>query len=451
MQEIPSPPGKPISGHFHPFYKDELGFLQRTALDYPVAANIRIFHFQAALFSHPDAVEHILQKAHANYNKDVLDYQILKRVLGNGLLTSDGSFWLKQRRTAQPAFHRDRINAYSTIMTEATDGLVNRLHKRRGLTVSIDGLMMELTLKIVGEALFGQDLSSISRDVGLYFGKANNLLVKRLKAGMPAWMITPSDIPLYLAGRRLRSIVSSIIKQRKKNIKQERSAEQERNASEQRNPNLLDRLLAARDPETGEPMSENQLRDEVMTLMLAGHETTANALTWTLYLLAQHQDIYLRLREEVKSATTAQILDSQSLPYLNQVIEESMRLYPPAWIVARRTIQEDEILGYRVPAGRPVFACQYVTHRHPDFWQNPEKFDPERFSPENRKRIHRFAYFPFGGGPRLCIGAGFAMLESRIILAELVRNFGFQHSGQTVELEPLITLRPKHGLQLKVI
>ena len=198
-------------------------------------------------------------------------------------------------------------------------------------------------------------------------------------------------------------------------------------------------------------MSEKQLRDEVMTLMLAGHETTANALTWTLYLLALHRDVYEKLREEVQKASVEQILDGESLPYLNQVIEESMRLYPPAWIVSRRTVKEDEILGYRVPAGRPVFACQYVTHRHPDYWQSPEAFDPERFSSENRKRIHKFAYFPFGGGPRLCIGSGFAMLESRIILAELVRNFRFEHSGEPVELDPLITLRPRNGLRLRLI
>ncbi|MBU44007.1 MAG: cytochrome P450 [Spirochaetaceae bacterium] len=443
MRKIPSPPAKLISGHFGPFYKDELSFLYKTSLEFPVAANIRIFHFQAILFSHPEAVEHILQKAHTNYNKDVLDYQILKRVLGNGLLTSDGTFWLQQRRTAQPAFHRDRIKAYGSKMQEATDELVRSLHERRGETIPVDLIMMELTLKIVGEALFGQNLSTAAHDVGYYFGRANNLLVKRLKAGMPAWMITPSDIPLYLAARRLRSIVMSIIRKRKQNGEQAFDSGGD--------PNLLDRLLAARDPETGHPMSEKQLRDEVMTLMLAGHETTANALTWTLYLLALHRDVYEKLREEVQKASVEQILDGESLPYLNQVIEESMRLYPPAWIVSRRTVKEDEILGYRVPAGRPVFACQYVTHRHPDYWQSPEAFDPERFSSENRKRIHKFAYFPFGGGPRLCIGSGFAMLESRIILAELVRNFRFEHSGEPVELDPLITLRPRNGLRLRLI
>jgi cytochrome P450 len=463
MQRPPSPAGHFISGHLRHFYKNELSFLYKTALEFPVAASMRIFHFKATLFSSPDGVAHILQQNHQNFDKDILDYHILKRVLGNGLLTANGDFWLKQRRTAQPAFRVDRIRAYATSMHNCSRDLGYELHSRRGQVLEVDELMMKVTLRIVGQTLFGQELTGKAADVDKYFGKANSLLIRRLMIGMPAWMITPVDLPLHFATGKLRRIVDEIIAGRSqgegtvsnpKPTPPRLSSSSDSEATggvEAPMPNLLDILMHARDPETGTTMSRRQLRDEIMTLMLAGHETTAIALTWTLHLLARHPDVLARVREEIRDLNEEAISGGEQAPYLTWVIEESMRLYPPVWAVTRRTIEADTIMGYDIPAGHPVFVSQYVTHRHPEFWKDPEKFDPERFSPENRKSIPRFAYFPFGGGPRLCIGSGFAMMEARIILYHMLRDFEWETVEEPPTLQPLVTLRPAGGLRLRLL
>lgn len=393
------------------------------------------------LVNHPNGVKHVLQENYKNYDKDTLDYHILRSLLGKGLLTDDGSSWLQQRRLMQPAFHRQRVMAFGTLMTSATCTLLERWenHLREGQALDVAPEMMRLTLSIIGEALFSLDLSTESTTVGPAFTTANRLLTEHMYSPwIPFSVPTPRNRRYHQARQELSNVVYSIIRMRRQDNEDKED--------------LLSMLLHVRDEETGQGMSDRQLHDEVLTLMLAGHETTATALCWTFYLLSQHPGVEQRLHQELHDTLGGRVptvTDLPNLPYTQWVIAEAMRLYPPGWSVLRHALADDEIEGYRIPAGSTMVISQYTTHRHPTFWEHPDTFDPERFSSERSAGRPHYAYFPFGGGPRLCIGNTFALTEAQLILTTIAQHYTLRLvSGTRAEPEPLITLRPRHGLSM---
>ena len=423
---------------------DALGFLVQMQERYGDVVCIPILFGSFYVVLHPDGVQHILQENHRNYNKDVPDYHVLRLVLGKGLLTNDGESWLQQRRLIQPAFHRERLAAFGTLMTDTTltwlerwetDGFIEA-NKPLDLTQE----MSSLTLSIVGKTLFGTDLSAQTDYVGQALTTVNHLLAEAFYLPWVLWLPTLQRRRLHSARSALYTVVEEIIRERRRYRDQ--------------HDDLLTMLLEARDEETGEGMTDQQVRDEALTLLLAGHETTANALSWTLFLLAQHPHIEAKLQEEyqrVLNGLPPQIEDLPQLPTTRMVIEEAMRLYPPAWGLGRRALDNDEISGYSLPKGAYVLLFPYVTHRHPAFWERPNAFVPERFSAGPVAGRPRFAYFPFGGGPRLCIGKQFALYEAQLILATILSRYQLRLlPGTIITPEPLVTLRP-HGHLLMTV
>lgn len=393
-------------------------------------------------FTHPDHVSHILQDNHRNYQRG-RDYRRLRRLLGNGLVTNDGASWLKQRRLMQPAFHRRRIAGFGETMAQETQQMLAQWEApaSAGEPLDVSSEMMRVTLNIVSRVMFGAAVQDDAARIEPLVTMAQREVRNRLYAlvDVPEWIPLPGNRRSRNARETIDKVVTRIIAAR-------------RQSDTPQEDDLLAMLLEARDPDTGEPMDDDQLRDEVRTIFLAGHETTANALTWTWYLLAQNPDAAGKLREElarVLSGRLPTVADVPQLPYTKMVVEESMRLLPPVWSISREAIADDEIGGYRIPAGGTVIMSQYITHRHGDFWDDPDDFRPERFAPELAKERHRFAYFPFGGGPRLCIGNNFAMLEAQLLLAAIAQRYELDLvPDHPVDLEPLITLRPRHGMMM---
>ena len=451
----PGPQGHWLLGNVRQFRGDFLGTLVCWAEEYGDAIRYRFFaNYHGYIFLHPEHNKHILQDNNRNYTKLPNPVNaILVPIVGHGLLTSDGEFWLRQRRLAQPAFHRRRIAGFSTTMTGATALMLDRWQDSAQDAGHVDVLqeMMRLTLEIAGRTLFSVDLRGEADRIGPAFTAINRQFRHFSAHPLGATLLQMEWLPRtrrFLGNvARLDEVVHDIIRERRRI----RESNGERPA---KGEDLLDMLMDARDEETGQGMTDRQLRDEVMTIMLAGHETTANALTWTLYLLSQHPDVRRKVEEEVdevlggKVPTFEQIAD---LRYLNMVLQESMRLYPPAYATSRTAQEEDTIAGYDVDAGAPITISPYLTHRHPDFWEDPEKFDPQRFSPEASAARPRYAYIPFGGGPRKCIGSNFAMTEATLVLAMLTQRYRMHLlPGHPVKMEPLITLRPRHGMKMRV-
>ena len=445
----PGPKGSPLLGSMKDIQKDVLGFFTRLPLEYGEFVKFRFIFWTAYFTSSPALIKHVLQENHRNYNKQNMDYQNLKPLVGEGLLTSDGDFWLRQRRLIQPAFHKKRLQAFGDLMTETTLEMLERWEQRDHPEQAVDltGEMMRLTLSIVGKALFSQDLSREAAIVGEAFSVANEEISLRFRSLLnpPLWVPTPRNRRFTAASKSLNEVVDEIIKTRRAELgKRDEKVDQD----------LLSMLLKARDENSGEGMTDSQLRDEVMTLLLAGHETTANTLSWTWYLLSQNQGAEQRLQEELKrvlNGRTPTMDDLAELEYTRWVIQESLRLYPPAWMISRKAINDDEFNGYLIPADAIVEISPYVTHRHPKYWEDPNLFIPERFRREVSEKRVPYTYFPFGGGPRLCIGRDFAMAEAQLVLATIASRYCLEMApGHPVEPEPLITLRPRYGLSMYI-
>lgn len=445
VPRLPGPPWYTAAGNTLRFLRHSLDFSMEMRERFGDVVSVPTLMGRLTLVFHPDGVRHVLQENHLNYNKDIPDYRILSLVLGKGLLTNDGASWLQQRRLMQPAFHRDRVAAFGTVMTDTTEIWLERLKAGHVVESSqpldIPQEMSRLTLSIVCKALFGTDLPDTELErVSRALTSVNHLLAEALYLPGVLSLPTPQRHSLRAARRDLHAVVDAVVRQR-------------RESGGQRD-DLLAMLLEARDAETGEGMSDSQIRDEVLTLLLAGHETTANTLSWTFYLLAQHPDIAAQLQSEyqdVLKGRSPQMDDLQQLSLTRMVVEESMRLYPPAWAVGRHALKQDEIGGYTIPQGAYVLVFQYVTQRHPDIWEQPDVFDPWRFSAERISERPRFAYFPFGGGPRLCIGNQFALIEAQLILATILSRYQVRLSATAhVVPEPLVTLRPGGELSMTV-
>jgi len=443
----PHPPGPPwptAAQNTFSFLRKALDFLLAMRERYGDVVSVPTLVGPFTLIFHPDGVRHVLQENHRNYNKDVPDYHVLSLVLGKGLLTNDGGSWLKQRRLIQPAFHRERVAAFGTLMSETalrwTEAWETGSFIETGRPLALTQEMSSLTLSIVAEALFGTDLSAENESVGRALTTVNHLLAKGFYLPWILSLPTRERRRLHAARSALDTVVEQIIRERRRH--------------RETHGDLLEMLLEARDEETGEGMTDQQVRDEVLTLLLAGQETTANALSWTFSLLAQHPHVEARLQEEyqrVLNGRPAIIEDLPQLPFTRMVVEEAMRLYPPAWGLGRRALGNDEIGDYSIPRGAYVLVFPYVTHRHPAFWERPDEFDPERFSAKLAAERHRFAYFPFGGGPRLCLGNQFALYEAQLILAAILPRYQLRLlPGAVVTPEPLVTLRPRGGLLMTV-
>jgi cytochrome P450 len=418
-----------------------LDFLLTNQRTYGDVVRFEFFGNVVHLLVHPDAIKYVLQDNNRNYPKSET-YNQMKSLLGNGLVTSEGNFWLKQRRLAQPAFHRQRIASFGTSMTDATERMLTQWQPiaERGESFDLSAEMMSLTMQIIAKTMFSADLSqesaAIGRDVSAAFTTWNALTEARIK--LPEWLPTPNRHRFNTAMATLDKLMYRFIN--------------ERRVSGDDPGDLLSMLMNARDEETGEGMSDQQLRDEVLTIFLAGHETTSNALTWTFYALSQHPEVERRLRvelAEVLGGRTPTMADLPNLKYTLLVLEESMRLYPPVWSIERRNLEDDRVGGYYIPAGSYIVLSQHVTHRHPAFWENPDVFDPERFTPERAATRPRFAYFPFGGGPRQCIGNNFALMEAQLILATVLQHYRLSLvPGHPVVPEPMITLGQRHGMYM---
>jgi cytochrome P450 len=438
----PGPRGLPILGMLPAVRRDPTGVFMRAAQRYGEVVSFKIANRRGFLITNPADVRHVLQDNARNYHKSPL-YEKLRMTLGNGLLTSEDDFWLRQRRIAQPAFHRQRVSALADVMAAAAREAAAQWDAiaSAGRPVDIAEEMMRLTRTVVLRALLGGDLGPYSPSIDEAWTVINEYI------GESFWSLGLTD-RLPSAKRRRFQAARAILRGAVDHVINERRRHPAESAD------LLSMLLAARDEETGETMTDEQLRTEVTTFLLAGQETTSLALTWTWYLLSQHPHARQRLEtelDEVLEGRPPEYADLPRLPYTRMVIDETMRLYPPAWGFSRQAMGDDRLGGYRLPKGWMAFVIPYVLHRLPAYWPNPDAFDPDRFSPERSVDRPKFVYVPFGAGPRQCIGNQFALIEAHLSVATLAQKYRLQLAmSQRVDAWPLITLRPRYGMSMIV-
>jgi cytochrome P450 len=430
----------PLAGDLPAVRKDPLALYARAAQAGDVV-RLRLGR-DVYLLNHPDHVQRVLHENHGNYRKSFF-YARMKPLVGEGLLTSEGSAWKRRRRLAQPAFHKDRVASFARIMAEHTVAMLDRWARpaARGEPVDVTAEVMRLTLTVVGHALFGFDLLGEAEDARRAFTEALRITHERFYSlvYVPPSVPTPRNVRFARAMRVLDGVVNEVISARRR--------------EPARQDDLLGMLLEARDIETGEGLGDEELRDEVMTMVLAGHETTANALAWAFHLLSLAPDVARRLRDESTAVLgdrrLAEVDDLPRLGFATRVYQEAMRLYPPAWIFGREAIEADAFGAFTVPAGGAVAICPWLLHRDPRWWESPEGFDPDRFAPS--KMRPKYAYVPFAAGPRMCIGNAFAMMEMQIVLAMASARYRLDLvPGRRVEVEPSVTLRPRSGIWMTV-
>jgi len=430
----PGPGGSTFAFLFGDRRRDPLAFFTKIARDYGDVSQLRLLNFRTLFINHPDDIEDVLVNKARKFEKG----RVMKanmRLFGEGLLTSEGDFWLRQRRLAQPAFHRARIAAYGTTMVEYAERAMRGW--KSGEVRDIHEDMMEITLQIVGKTLFNAELTRDAKEVGETMEVLLKLAADFGKSILiPLWVPTPRNLRARMGIRRIEKIIGRIIAQKR--------------AEASDTGDLLSMLLAVRD-EDGSRMTDKQLRDETITLFLAGHETTANALSWTIWLLAQNPAAEKKFFDElagVLNGRAPNVEDMPKLTYAANILTESMRLYPPAWGMARLVKEEVEVAGYKLVPGNGVACAQWVVHRDARWFDEPERFLPERWEGDLAKRLPRFAYFPFGGGPRQCIGNSFALMEATLILATIAQKFRFKLvEGHPVKPLASITLRPQQGIR----
>ena len=425
-------------GVMREFNRDTLAFIERCR-GYGDVVHTRFLWVHAYFLYNPADIETILTTNARSYRKaESLRSPFFHRLVGNGLVTSEGEFWRRQRRLAQPAFHRQRISSYGDIMVQYAQRTIANWHEGEQRDLSRD--MTRLTLEIVVKTLFNSDVSKDADHVGQIL---TSLVKPFASQATLKWILdnrlpTPGHRRYFNAVSEIDRIVYRIIA--------------ERRASDYDEGDLLSMLLQAQDDD-GTRMSDAQLRDEVMTLFLAGHETTALALSWSWYLLASHPEAETKFHAEldqVLGGRTPAVSDMPNLKYTEMIAKEAMRLYPPAYAVGREAIEETEIGGFHVPKGTQLFAFQWVTHRDPRFFDDPAAFKPERWNGEMSEQLPKYAYFPFGGGPRQCIGNYFAMMEIVLLLATIGQRFRFELTEEKIEVLPVLSLRPKSGIKVVV-
>jgi cytochrome P450 len=438
----PGPPGEFLLGNVRPFVRDPLGFIAACTRDYGKVVRIPYFFRSLYLLSDPDDIESVLVSNHANFIKPaVLRMPGVRRVMGNGLVTSDGEFWRRQRRLAQPAFHRERVAGYSRVAVQATQQMLQRW---RGTdVVDLHREMMKLTLQIVSKTLFNAEVSEEESDIGQALDDCIQLfaMLWTFKGFFMQYFPIPSADRnrLRAAAEKLDRSIYRII------------AEHRQNGDA---GDLLSLLIAAQDND-GSQMTDQQLRDEAMTLFLAGHETTAIALCWVWLLLMDAPDVEKKLHNELHQVLDERLPtfeDISRLPYTESIVKEAIRLYPPIWSVGRHALNDFAAGGYTIPGGSEVIISQWVNHRNPEYFEQPDRFWPERWTEAFARQLAKFAYFPFSAGPRNCIGSGFAMMEATLILATMAQNISLRRvSTSFVKPFPSITLRPQGDLRVGVM
>lgn len=425
-------------GNLRAFRRDVLGLLLESSKQYGDVVRFHIGPFVVHLLNHPDHIEHVLQSHARNYDKATRSSAKIRAISGDSLLTSNGELWQRQRRLMQPSFHRHSIASLAGQMTGLTAATLARWQANiaNGEPLDIASEMMRLTFAIVGTTLLGADVGEDSSTVESAmetilthtFQRWGNII------DLPAFVPTPQNLRFRRAMQTLDQIVYRIIA--------------EHRSRKDANTDLLGMLLDVRDEETGAGLGDTELRNEAITLLLAGHETTANALAWTFYLLSQNSDAERQLQAEVSTVLGKSVPTVENLPQLKfttMVIQEAMRLYPPIWAIERRAIADDTIGGFHIPAGSSIVISPYALHRNESFWPDAKRFDPTRFATRPR------AYIPFGSGPRFCIGSEFAMMEARLIVPMVIQSCHLELvPGHPVAPQPSITLRPKNGLRMAV-
>ena len=434
------PRGRPLVGNIGEFNRDQLGFYTRCVREYGDVVPVRLGSARGLMVYHPDAIEEVLVTRNRDFVKS-RGVRLFKALIGDGLFVSEGELWLRQRRLMQPAFHRQRIAAYGEIM--AAFAARHVAGWRPGAILDMQDEMMRITRDIVAKTLFDAEVAEDARAITdaseivmEFFGER----LRSLLALVPLWLPTPANLRAHRAIRRLDAVVFRMIADRRR--------------SPGDRGDLLSLLLQAQDADDGSRMSDRQVRDEVMTLFLAGHETTAVALSWTWYLLAQHPEVEARLADELRTALDGRaptVADLPALRYPEMVVTEAMRLYPPAYGLGREAVRPTSVAGHPIPAGLIVIAPTWAVHRDPRWFAEPDAFRPERWAGDAVRRLPRFAYFPFGGGPRQCIGNTFAIMEAVLILATIAQRFRLALvPGQQVTPVPYVTLRPEPGIRMRV-
>ena len=436
----PSPDTKLFTGVMREFQRDPLRYITNCARNHGDIVLTRFLYFHCYFIFHPDFIEEILVTQSRNFIKGAsFRTPLFERIAGKGLLSSEGDFWKRQRRLAQPAFHRQRIHSYAETMVDYSLRFISKW--QAGKTLDIHQAMMELALEVVVKTLFDTDITNHTNEVG----KAMEVVVEPFASQATfKWIIdnhfpTPTHRRFYRSAQTLDNIIFKMIHDR-------------RMSGEDRG-DLLSMLLAARD-EDDSSMDNQQLRDEVMNIFIAGHETTALALTWSWYSLSQHPDVEKKLHEELDSVLGNRPPTLEDLPnliYTEKIVKEVLRLYPPAWVLNREAVEECEIGGYRFAPKSQFYGFQWVIHRDPRFFPEPDHFIPERWTEDFVKQLPRYAYFPFGGGPRLCIGNSFAMMEAVLILATIAQQFRLRLlPEQNIHPTPSISLRPNREILVQL-
>ena len=445
----PTDEGETFIGSARDFANDPLNFFEKYVPKFGEIFQLKSIFFRfiseferVVIVSNPDMVKHIMQDNNRNYIKSY-GYRVLKVLLGEGLLTSEGDFWRKQRKLIQPGFHKERLSSFVQIYADLGQELVDKWNQvEDGADVDVSKDFMVTTLNIVSRSMFSTDVADAMEVVNREFDYANERLIERIKNPfpMPLWMPLPNTVREKNSYESIKNVVAEIIEKRR--------------GSNQQYNDLLAMLMEIEDADTGEKMSNQQIQDEVITIFLAGHETTAVALTWLAHCLDENPEVVEGLLEEEKKVLNGRVPtidDLRSLEYTRMVIDETLRLYPPAWIIGRHSLGSDKLGEYDIPMDTNCLIPVYYIHRDPKHWDEPLKFKPERFSKKNSKGRHKFVYFPFGGGPRLCIGNNFALMEMQVIVPMIVRAFKLKKAkGFEFKKDPLITMRPSPHMKMKI-
>jgi cytochrome P450 len=445
-RQLPRPPGP--RGHFFlgvlpEQRQDMLGLYHNTAPQYGDVVRLRFADVDTFALSHPDQFKQFSQDNNRNYRRNTFFNNIVKQFVGLSLFTSDGDDWLSQRRLMQPAFHRRRLLAFGSVMAESIANLIERWdHGPHGQSLEVDQEMMGLTRQVAGRALFSRDLLGESRELGETFTDLSEFMNFRMNHPFAPPVFVPTR-PNQQFRQSLRTVDRHIFEM----IRQRRQSGQPGDDS-------LALLIEARDAGTGTGMSDRQLRNEIAVMMFGGHETTSVTLTWAFYLLSQNPGAEAQLHGELDQVLTGRaptLADLPNLPFNRAVIDETLRLYPPAYGITRQAVEPDEFGGYRLPANASVTVVLYNVHRDPRFWDEPDRFDPSRFSADRSAGRPPFAYLPFGAGPRLCIGNQFALTEAQLALASLAQRYRRQLlPGHPVPPNPIFTLHTSHGLPMNL-
>ncbi len=434
----PGPRGHLLTGNSREFYKDQLGFLTESARKFGDVVRLRFFHVAVYLLNNREHIEAVFGSKNFIKPKS-LRLPLQQRIFGNGLLSSNGEVWLRERRLTQPAFHRERLAKYAEVMIASTEEMLEGWKPGEGRDVYDD--MRGLALEIAAKCLFNADMS---RDGAIVREVSNTVTNVFASQGGPRWILdnllpTPNNLRFRKAIKQLDKIIYDLIS---------------RHRGDKGPDDLIAMLLSAED-EDGTRMSRQQLRDELATLFFASHEAAALVLTWTCFLLALHPEkqetLIAENRGQLHERTASAVAELSALTYTRMVIKEAMRLYPPNRSVGREALNDCEIGNYQVPAGTQLLMSQWVVHRDPRYFDSPEEFLPERWTPEFMRQLPKYAYFPFGGGPRVCIGQDFAMMEAMLVIATVLRKFKLVLvEGQVVEPQPVVLLRPKNGIKIRL-